>query len=67
MIEQRLKRAAEESEGIEEYDYLVVNDDLDACVEEIHGIIEGEHRKIGRNKEFIGQIRKELNAFAKGE
>ena len=25
------------------YDYLVVNDDLDDCVEEMHSIIQGEH------------------------
>ncbi len=67
VIAQRLCRAAQESEGIEEYDYLVINDDLDACVEEIHGIIESEHRKISRNKDFIHQIREELEVFSKGE
>ena len=32
VIEQRLARAVEESKGIENYDYLVVNDELDECV-----------------------------------
>ena len=45
----------------------MINDDLDACVEEIHGIIESEHRKISRNKDFIHQIREELEEFSKGE
>lgn len=67
VIDQRLRRAVQEAEGIEEYDYLVVNDVLDDCVEEIHRIIDSEHRKISRNTEFIKQIRAELNAFAKGE
>lgn len=67
VIDQRLRRAVQEAEGIEEYDYLVVNDVLDDCVEEIHRIIDSEHRKISRNTEFIEQIRSELNAFAKGE
>ena len=67
VIRQRLYRAVQESEGIEEYDYLVVNDDLDACVEEIRRIIESEHRKISRNREFISRIRKELETFARGE
>ena len=35
VIEQRLARAVEESKGIENYDYLVVNDDLDECVNEV--------------------------------
>jgi guanylate kinase len=32
VIAKRLARAVEESEGIEAYDYIVVNDDLDECV-----------------------------------
>lgn len=67
VIEQRLARAVQESEGIEEYDYLVVNDDLDACVAEIHSIIESEHRRIGRSMELIHNVREELKRFAKGE
>lgn len=67
VIEQRLARAVQESEGIEEYDYLVVNDDLDACVAEIHSIIESEHRRIGHSMELIHNVREELKRFAKGE
>ena len=39
VIESRLKRAVEESDGMEQYDYLIVNDDLEICVEEMHQII----------------------------
>lgn len=67
VIEQRLARAVQESDGIEEYDYLVVNDDLDTCVQEIHSIIESEHRKIRRNMESVNNIREELQGFSKGE
>jgi len=31
VIAQRLARAYEESEGMDAYDYIVVNDDLDEC------------------------------------
>ena len=34
VIEQRMQRAIEESDGMESYDYYVINDDLDACVDE---------------------------------
>lgn len=67
VIRQRLIRAEQESQGIEEYDYLVVNDDLEECVNRIHGIIESEHQSIGRSRELIDRIRKELQSFSKGE
>lgn len=67
VIEKRLQRAVQESEGVEEYDYLVVNDDLDLCVRQIHSIIESEHQKTNRNRENIEKIREELRDFSKGE
>lgn len=67
VIDQRLKRAVQESEGIEEYDYLVVNDELEICVEEIHAIIESEHRRIRYNMELVNKVREELRSFSKGE
>lgn len=67
VIGQRLLRAVQESEGIEEYDYLVVNDRLDDCVAEIHSIIESEHRKIRYNMELVNRVREELRSFSKGE
>ena len=60
MIESRMKRAAQEAEGMELYDYLIVNDDLKACVEEMHAIIQGEHLRSSRNSEFIQEIKEEL-------
>ncbi len=67
VIEQRMRRAIEESEGMTEYDYLIVNDELDACVQKVHAIIESEHEKISRNGTLIKQIREELKSFSKGE
>lgn len=66
VIESRLKRAVEESEGMEEYDYLVVNDDLDICVEQMHRIIRGEHLRTSRNGAFIEKMKEELRGL-KGE
>ena len=61
VIAQRLKRAKEESVGIEKYDYIVVNDDLDECVEQVHDIISAAHMSPSRNLDFINTIRNELN------
>lgn len=66
-IERRLSRAVEEAEGIEAYDYLVVNDILELCVEEMHQIISNEHTRISRNLPAIEQMREELKGFSKGE
>ena len=67
VIAQRLKRACEESEGIEAYDYIVVNDDLDECVEEIHQMVKAAANAPIRRETFINKIREELKGFAKGE
>lgn len=61
VIEQRLARAKEEAEGIDDYDCLIVNDDLESCVDELHSVIQNEKKKVARNGEFISKIRKELN------
>ena len=61
VIEQRLARAKEEAEGIDDYDCLIVNDDLESCVDELHSVIQNEKKKVARNGEFFSKIRKELN------
>lgn len=60
VIESRMKRAVEESQGMDRYDYLVINDDLETCVKEMHHIIQSEHGRVSRSAEFIGRIRREL-------
>ena len=66
VIENRLARATEEANGIEQYDYFIINDDLDACVRQVHEIIQGEHSRVFRNLELITEIRSELKTFQKG-
>lgn len=60
VIQKRLRRAVQEAKGIEEYDYIVINDDLDTCVEELHAIITAAHNTPVRNEEFIEKMRMEL-------
>lgn len=66
VIESRMSRACEEAEGMDQYDYLIVNDDLNRCVEEMHRIIRGEHHRSSRNAEFMKNIKEDLNSL-KGE
>ena len=67
VICQRISRAAEEAEGIENYEYIIINDKLDECVKEMHGIINAARRSPQRNKELIAGMRSELDALVKGE
>ena len=62
-IDRRMRRAAEEAAGITSYDYILINDTLDACVEEVHQLIQTEHKKVSQNLDFIEQMQSELKAM----
>ena len=66
VIRRRLARASEESEGMEAYDYIVINDNLDVCVEEVHRLVDAARRAPVRREAFIKEIREELKGFANG-
>lgn len=63
VIQKRLARAAQEAEGADEYEYLLVNDQVEDAVDRLHEIIRGEHLAMERNLDFIHQIQKEAAAF----
>ena len=67
VIGSRLQRAAEEAEGMERYDYLLINDELEQCVEEMQQVIQSQHHKVSENLSLIKQIGNELKVFMKGE
>ncbi len=67
VIRKRLSRASEESEGIESYDYIIVNDDLAVCTAELHQVVEAAKRSPIRREAFIHKIREELQMFQEGE
>ena len=67
VIESRLARAVEESKGIEQFDYLVVNDDLDECVETVHRMIQSAGWKMSRRQKDVDELRKQISKFSKGE
>ena len=47
-LRRRLERAAEEMLAAGEYDYVIVNDDLDHAVQQVDAIIEAESRRARR-------------------
>lgn len=63
VIAARLSRAAEESEGMEQYDYLLVNDSLDECTARLHEIILAQHARPGLHLDEIARMREQLKQF----
>ena len=59
-INKRLKRASEEIQYIDSYDYLVINDDLDECIENIHSIIQNEKKRIIHNTDMVNNIKNDF-------
>lgn len=66
-IHKRLLRASEEAVYMGYYDYIVMNDKLEDCVETVNQIIINEHSRASKNTKFITNIKKELEAFKEGE
>lgn len=63
-IEKRLARAYEESEGMNQYDYILVNDKVEQCVEDMNSIIRAEHFKTDNNAELVEDIRNQVKVFS---
>ncbi len=66
VINQRLYRAYEEASYMSQYEYLVINDVLEECVEHTHQLIQQQHLKVEKNKVFIEAITAELKAMKEG-
>ena len=56
-IEKRMARALEEYEKIVDYDYIIVNDELDEAVKSLETIIEAGRLSVKNNKETIEKVK----------
>ena len=66
-IRKRLKRAGEEAEFIKDYDYLLMNDDLDEAIAQLDRIVMCEHMRPSVNREFIEDFERNLLDITKEE
>lgn len=62
-IEKRMSRAVDECPYMNQYDYIVVNDDLDECVDEIHRLLQSIHNAKENQQELINMITEDLKKF----
>lgn len=60
VVEKRMRRAAEEAEGIGQYDYIIVNDSLEDCISKTHEVINAARLTPVRNQAFIKELQSEL-------
>ena len=60
VVRQRLSRAYEEADGMEMYDYILVNDSVDLCVEELHRLIQSQHLRTKSRMELVSKMKDEL-------
>jgi len=61
VIGKRLARAKEECAYMEKYDYIVVNDDLEECVEQMHRLLQSIHFSRKNQKDFMEKIWKDFD------
>lgn len=62
-VNARLKRAGEEAQDIERYDYVVVNDTVDRCVEELHALIKSQRARVENHRELIARVQEEVQGL----
>lgn len=60
VIEKRMKRASEEALCIKDYDYLIINDNIDDCTRRVHEAIQTAHHTVGHEMELIKRLKTEL-------
>ncbi len=62
VIADRMSRAASEISHWGEYDYVLVNDDFDACLEQIRAILGAERHRRSRRKTYLTEFVRDLLA-----
>ena len=65
-IEGRIRRAVHEAEGIEDYDFILVNDKVDPCADELHRLIQARKMRTAQNLPLIDHVREDIRKMAAG-
>jgi len=63
VIADRMQRAAAEVSHWDGYDYVLINDDIDRCFDEVKTILEAERLKRSRQTGLIGFVRRLMRAI----
>lgn len=63
VIGKRLSQSYEESDFMKDYHYIIINDVLEECVEQIHYLICNEQQKVKYQQDFIHGMKAGLEKF----
>ena len=66
-IHKRLRRAVEEGRYMDQYDYIVVNDDLQTCIRQLDALMQAQRLRASHSAELIGSIRGGLKQLEREE
>ncbi len=65
VIMKRMTQGAAEARVIEKYDHLIINDDLEKCISDVHNTVQCAKFETGRNKDVIETVIREFEEFLK--
>jgi guanylate kinase len=63
----RLRSALSELQAVADFDYVVINDDLSTCLEEIRDIVEGEPPERDRHTDLVEGLRADIEQLLSTE
>ena len=63
VIMKRMRQGANEAAVIDKYDYLIINDDLEKCIEDVHNTVRCAKCATLRNKDLIDTVIREFSEF----
>lgn len=66
-IMKRMRRGAEEICEVSKYDYIMVNDDLDECIRELHEVVQSSKNRVLCNSDLIAQTQSQFADFLSGK
>lgn len=64
-IMKRMRRGSEEINEVSKYDYIMINDDLDACVKALHSLVQSVKYRVLCNEELIMETKSQFADFLK--
>ena len=67
IVHSRMEQALLEAKSIEKYDYLIINDTVEQCVEDIKAVVSSVKFHTVGNHEKIKTIKRELEQYLKGK
>lgn len=62
-IMKRMKRGAEEILEVSKYDYIMINDDLDTCINQLHELVQSAKSRVLCNEQLLIETQSQFSDF----